>query len=169
MKKYGMIMFSVLMIVFIISPFGLQADKGKCDRDMKGKGMAIGKGHHDWELLKDIDEDILKEMQEMRLKNEEEMLDLRTKIEKKELEMEGILLEDKLDFKKILSIHDEVSALRQKVLRKRIEHKIEMYKLLPDDKKETARKMFLHGFLSRKHGKEGMHNCKGEPGPIMRK
>jgi Spy/CpxP family protein refolding chaperone len=108
-------------------------------------------------------------MQEMRLKNKEDMLDLGTKIKEKNLEMEGILLEDELDLKKILSIHDEISALRQKISRKRIEHKIEMYKLLPDDKKETARKMFLHGFSERKHGKEGMNNCKGGPGSFMGK
>lgn len=169
MKRYLTVIFSVLVIIFLISPLNLQADKGKCDGDMKGEGMVIGKGHHKWELLKDIDENILKKMQEMRLKNQEEMLDLKTQIERKELEMEKVLINDEIDFNKVLSIHDEISDLRQKISRKMIEHKIEMYKLLPDDKKEIARKMFLHGFSDRKHGKEGMHNCKGGPDPFMEK
>ena len=169
MKKYLIVLFSVLMIVFLISPSSLQADKGRFDRDMKGEGMSMEKGHHDWDFFRDLDEDILKKMQEMRLKNKEEILDLRTKIEKKELEMEKVLIDDDLDLNKVLSIHDDISALRQKISRKRIEQKIEMYKLLPDDKKETARKMFLHGFSDRKHGEEGMHNCKGGSRSFMGK
>lgn len=167
MKKNVIAVFLVLMIMFLVTSLNLQADKGKFDKDMKGEGKPMVGGHHDWAPFLDLDEDVLKKMEEMRLKNKEEMLDLRTKIEKKELEMERVLLEDELDFKKILSVHDEISALRQKISRKRIEHKIEMYKLLPDDKKEKARGMFLHRFLDGKHGAPGMHNCKDVPRPFM--
>lgn len=169
MKKYAIVVSSVLLLVFLVLPLTVQAEKGKCGKDMKGDGILMGKGPHGLELFRDLDEDILKKMQEMRLKNKEKMLDLRTEIGKRKLEMEKVLIEKELNFKKILSIHDEISKLEQEISRKRIEHKIEMYKLLPEDKKEMAKKMFLHGFLDRKHGGPGMHNFRGEPEHLMKK
>jgi len=169
MKKYAMLVFSILMVMSLVLPLTVRADKERNDRDMKGEGMSIGRGHHDAGIFRDLDEDILKKMQEMRLKNKEEMLDLRTQIQKKELEMEKVLLKEKLDLNKILSIHDEISNLRQKISRKRIEQKIEMYKLLPDDKKEGARKMFLQGFSDKKHRKPGMNDWRDKSGCRMGK
>jgi Spy/CpxP family protein refolding chaperone len=164
MKKYVIVVFSGLLIVSLILSFSLQADKGHYNRDMRVGGMSIGKGHHNGGLFQDLDEDILKKMQEMRLRNKEEMLDLKNQIGKKKLEMEKVLLEDKLDFKKILSIHNDISELKQKISRNRIEHKIEMYKILPDEKKEIAKRMFLHLFSREKHGRPGMNNWEREAG-----
>lgn len=169
MKKYVMLVFSILMIMSLVLPLTVRADKGRFDRDMKGEGMSIERGHHDAGIFRDLDEDILKKMQELRLKNKEEMLDLRTRIEKKELEMEKVLLKEKLDLNKVLSIHDEISDLRQKISRKKIEQKIEMYKLLPDGKKEEAKKIFMYKLLGKRHGKPGMHEKQGKPGCPRRK
>lgn len=170
MKKYSMIIFYVLMSIVLVSPLTMQAEEEQECHMMKsqeGEHM-MGKlggpmGHHDWFSSLNLDEDVLKKMQEMRLKNREKILELKNQIEKKELEMEKVLIDEKLDFKKLLSIHDEISNLRQKISREKIEQKIEMYKLLPDDKKEEARKMFFHRFLKRSHGKTGGHLQKGAP------
>jgi len=167
MKKYGMIMFSVLMSMFLILPLTLKADKGMYGRDVKGEGISMG--HYDWLSSLNLDEDVLKKMQEMKLKNKERMLELKNQIEKKELEMEKVLLDKKLDFNKILSIHDEIAALRQKISRKILEQRIEIYKLIPDDKKEEARKMFLHKFLRKGRGKFGMYEKQDRPGCHMNK
>jgi Spy/CpxP family protein refolding chaperone len=162
MKKYKMIMFSVLMSMLLVLPVTLLAERGMRYRDMKGEGIPIDRWHHHCFSSLDIDEDVLREMREMRLKNKENMLELKNQIEKKKLEMEKALLEEELDFKKILSIHDDISELRQKISRKMIEQKIEMYKLLPDDKKEEARKMFLRQFLGKGHRKPGMYGEEGK-------
>lgn len=165
MKRYLIVVVSVLMSVFVILPLTLQADRGMQGKDMMGEGMKMGGWHHDWLSNLNLDEEVLQKMQEMRLKNKERMLELKNQIEKKELEMEKVLMDKKLDFKKILSINDEIAALRQKISRGRLENKIEMYKLLPDEKKEEARKMFLHWFLKRGHKKNlgqmqrGMPDC----------
>ncbi len=149
MKKYEMIMFSVLMSIFLILPLTLQAGEGKKHDKMMGDKEYMGKMHHDWLSHLNLDEEVIQKMQEMRLKNKERMLELKNQIERKELEMEKVLMNKKLDFNKILSINDEISDLRQKISRERLENKIEMYKLLPDDKKEKAREMFLHRFKRR--------------------
>lgn len=163
MKKYVIVVLSVLMSFFLTSPLILKADRGMQGKEMMGEGLKTGGWHHDWLSNLNLDEEVLQKMQEMRLKNKERMLELKNQIEKKELEMEKILMDKKLDFKKILSINDEIAALRQKISRESLENKIEMYKLLPDDKKEEARKMFLHRFLKRGYAKTRGHSQKGSP------
>ncbi len=175
MKKYGMVMLYVLMGSLLVLPLTIKAEEGKTSEKMKGDKEYMGKMHHDWLSSLGLDEEVLQKMQEMRLKNKETMLELKNKIEKKELEMEKVLMEKKLDFNKILSIHDEISALRQKISRKMLENKIEMYKLIPEDKKEEAKKIFLHKFLRKgqkkcgMHGNPGMHGEEGKPGCPMKK
>jgi Spy/CpxP family protein refolding chaperone len=176
MKKYGMIMLSVLMGVLLVLPLTILAQETKEPPVMKPAGGAPmmrgpgdSMGHHDWLSSLNLDEEVLKKMQELRLKNKEKMLELKNQIEQKELEMEKVLMEKKLDFNKILSIHDEISALRQKMSRKTIENKIEMYKLIPDDKKEEAKKIFLYKFLGKGRGKPGMQGKQDNPGCPMKK
>lgn len=176
MKKYTMIMFSVLMGVLLVLPLKMQAEEPKEPSMMnpqEGEYMMRGPGgpmgHHDWLSYLNLDEKVTNKIQEMRLAHKEKMLELKNQIEKKELEMEKVLLEKKLDFNKILAIHDEISALRQKVARKMLEQKIEMYKLIPDDKKEEAKKIFLHKFLGKGHERPGMHGRHDNPGCPMRK
>lgn len=182
MKKYSMIIFYVLMSIVLVFPLTMQAEEEKEYHMMKSQeGEHMMKkpggpmGHHDWFSSLNLDEAVLKKVQEMRLKNKEKILELKNQIEKKELEMEKILMEKELDLNKILSIHDEISNLRQKISRKMIEQKIETYKLLPDDKKEEAKKLFLHRFLGKRHGKWGMHGKtemhgeEGKPGCPMNK
>jgi len=169
MKKYGMIMFSVLMSMFLILPLTLQAEKGMSGNKMKGERVSMGGWHHNWISSLDLDEGVLQKMQESKLKHKEKNLELKNQLEKKGLEMEKVLLEKKLNFNKILSINDEMSVLRQKMSRKNIENKIEMYKLIPDDKKEEAKKIFMYKFLGKGHGKPGMHEKQGKPGCPRRK
>jgi Spy/CpxP family protein refolding chaperone len=161
MKKYKMIMFSILMSMLLIFPIALKAKRGMHDRDMKGEGEKMGEWHHDWFYSLNLDEDVLREIQEMRLDHKGKILDLKNQIEKKELEIEKVLIEKKLDFNKLLYIHDEISDLRQKISRQKLEQKIEMYKLIPDDKKEEAKRIFLHRFSRKSHKGSGMP---GEPG-----
>ncbi len=169
MKKYIMIMFYVLMSAFLVLPLTVQAEERKKYEKMKVDKESMGKMHHGWLSSLNLEEEVLQKMKEMRLKNKEKILDLKNQIEKKELEMEKVLIEEELDFKKILSIHDEISDLRQKISRRMIEQKIEMYKLIPDDKKEEARKMFLHKFLGKRHGGSEMRGEQGKPGCPMGK
>ncbi len=169
MKKYGMIMLYILMGILLTLPFTIKAEKGMYGKDVKGERVSMGKWQHDWLSHLNLDEDVVQKMQEMRLKHKEKMLELKNQIEKKELEMEKVLLDKKIDFKKILSIHDEIAALRQKMSRSKLEHKIEMYKLIPDDKKEEAKRIFLYKFSRKGHGKFGMNEGRETPGCPMRR
>ena len=116
------------MSMLMVFPLTMMAEEGnECDamkahdgKHMMGQPGGM-KGHHDWLSSLNLDEDVLKKIQEMKLKNKEKILDLKNQIEKKELEMEKVLLEKKLDLNRILSIHDEIADLRQKISRKMIE------------------------------------------------
>jgi len=169
MKKYIMIIFFVMMSLLIAVPLNLQAEKGMSGNKMKGEGISMVGWHNDWFSPLNLDENVLEKMQEMRLKHKEKNLELKNQLDKKKLEMEKVLLEKKLNFNKILSINDEMSVLRQKMSRKNIEHKIEMYKLIPDDKKEEAKKIFMYKLLGKGHGKPGMYERQGKPGCPRRK
>jgi Spy/CpxP family protein refolding chaperone len=176
MKKYGMIMFFVLMIVLLVLPLTILAEETKGPSIMKpqeGEHMMRGPegrmGHHDWLSYLNLDEKVIQKIQEMRLAHKEKMIELNSKIAKKELEFEKVLLEKELNFTKLLSVYDEISDLKQELERKKIEHKIEIYKLIPDDKKEEAKKIFLHKFLGKGHGKFGMQEKQDNPGCPMKK
>jgi Spy/CpxP family protein refolding chaperone len=173
MKKYGMIMFFVLMSVLLVLPLTIQAEETKEPSMMKpheGEQMMKGPmGHHDWLSSLNLDEKVIQKIQEMKLAHKEKMIELNSKIAKKELEFEKVLLEKELNFSKLLSVYDEISDLKQELDRKKIEHKIEIYKLIPDDKKEEARKIFLHKFLGKGHGNPGMQEKQDNPGCPMKK
>ena len=169
MKKYGMIMFILVATVLLVVPLAVQAREGQECKKMEGGKEQVKKMHPDWLSSLDLDEDVLQKIKENKLKHKEKILELKNQVEKKKLEMEKVLMEKKLDFNKILSIHDEMANLKQKISRKMIEQKIEMYKLIPDDKKEKAREMFLHKFLGKRCGKSGMHGKKVDSGCPMKK
>ena len=164
MKKYKMIVSLILMSMLLVLPTALKAERGMRDRDMKGEGARMGEWHHGWLSSLDLDEDLLQKMQEMRLKNKEKILDFRNQIQKKELEMEKVLIQDNIDFKKLFSVNDEMSVLRQKISRQRLEQKIEMYKLIPDDEKEEAKRIFFHRFSGKRHKGSGRFDGRGRPG-----
>jgi Spy/CpxP family protein refolding chaperone len=164
MQKYKMIMFSIFMSMMLVLPANLKAERGMRDRDMKGEAAKMGGWHHNRFSSLDLDEDVLLKMREMRLKNKEKIIDLKNQIEKKELEMEKVLIEKKIDFKKLLSINDEIADLRQKISRQKLEQKIEMYKLIPDDKKEEVKRMFFHKFSGKRHKGSGKFDGMGRPG-----
>ena len=176
MKKYSIIMFSVLMSMLMVFPLTMMAEEGnECDamkahdgKHMMGQPGGM-KGHHDWLSSLNLDEDVLHKIKESKLKYKEKVLELKGELEKKELEMEKVLIEKELDLKKLLSIHDEMANLKQRISRKMIEQRIEMYKLIPEDKKEEAKKIFLHRFFGRKGHKkcvmhERMHGKMDDPG-----
>lgn len=87
----------------------------------------------------DLDEETVKKIEEMRLKYKEEMIDYRSKIEKAELELERILMEDRLDTRKLLSRYKEIAKLKEEIEIKKIEHRVNIYILIPDDKKDDAK------------------------------
>ena len=164
------------MSLFMVFPLTMQAEawkecnmmKSEDGKHMMGKPGGM-KGHHDWLSSLDLDEDVLQKIKESKLKHKEKIIELKNQLEKKKLEMEKVLIEKKLNFNKIFSIHDEMANLKHKISRKKIEQKIEMYKLLPDDKKEKAKGMLLHKFLRKGHGGLGMHGKHGDTNCPMEK
>jgi Spy/CpxP family protein refolding chaperone len=170
MKKYVIVMLAVLMASFFVLPLTMKAEEEKAGMEMKGHEESMTpmkEMHHDWLSSLNLDEKVTKKIQEIKLAHKEKMIELKSQLERKELEFEKVLLEKELDFNKLLAVHDEISVLKQKIERKMLEQKIEMYKLIPDDKKEEARKMFLHKFSRPEH--EGKPGGSGKPGCPMKK
>lgn len=87
----------------------------------------------------DLDDETVKKIKELKLKHREEMIDYRSKIEKAEVELERILIEDRLDTRKLLSRYKEIAKLKEGIEIKKIEHRVNIYDLIPDDKKDDAK------------------------------
>lgn len=92
----------------------------------------------------DLDENTEKKIKDMQLNHKEEMIDYKSKIEKLELEIERILIEDRLDTRKLLSKYRELAHLREEIAIKKIEHKINIFNLIPEDKKKDAKDLFFN-------------------------
>lgn len=87
----------------------------------------------------DLDDETVKKIKELKLKHREEMIDYRSKVEKAKLELERILMEDRLDTRKLLSRYKEIAKLKEEIEIKKIEHKVNIYDLIPDDNKDDAK------------------------------
>ncbi len=118
----------------------------------------------------DLDEKTEKEIEEMELEQREKMIDTRSKIEKLNIEIERILMEDRLDTRKLLSRYKEIAKLKEEIEIKKIEHKVNIYDLIPDEKKKDAKKILFyrqsHILKLRNVGdwnefREGMHKFRG--------
>lgn len=161
MKKFKIVMFLALGVSFLVLPLTVEAKKG---RALRAPDESIGKCYYGNFLPLDLKEDVLRKIQETRLNYKEDILELKNEVEKKRLEMEKVLLKGELNFDKLLSIHDKISTLRGKIGRQIMKQKIEIYKLIPDDKKENAKRMIFHRF-NHKMGPGKVRT----PGPLMNK
>jgi hypothetical protein len=108
-----------------------------------------------------LDETTEKKIKDLQLKHKEEMIDYRSKIEKLELEIERILMEERLDTGKLLSKYKELAELREEADVKKIEHKINIYNLIPEDKKKDAKDFFFNGHPNLKFYFKDLGDFKG--------
>ena len=195
MKRLGILM--AFLFVLLTTPITSFAEEGKLDKEiMKDIEVIVkmdeGEGPLDVEkyVLKlvgcpmerlaailDLDEKTEKKIEEMALQHEEEMIDIRSKIEKQEVAMERILLEDKLDTKKLLEKHKEITRFRETMSEKVIEHKVKIYNLIPADKKKDAKEILFRRHSHLRLGgmgdlgefRKGMHKFKEKMGFLKKR
>lgn len=125
----------------------------------------------------ELDEKTEKKIKEMALQHKEEMIDVRSKIEKQEVAMERILLKDRLDTKKLLAKHMEISKIKEEIARKKIEHKVKIYNLIPADKKKDAKEILFRRHSHPRLGgmgdlgefRKGMHKLKDKMGFLRKR
>lgn len=77
----------------------------------------------------------LKTFTGMRLEFQKEMLPLRTELKAKRLELESLLLIDKLNQRKIDSVIEEMGTTRTKIQKNRIAHRLAMRDQLTEEQK----------------------------------
>jgi len=195
MKRLGILM--AFLFVLLTTPITSFAEEDKLDKEiMKDIEVIVkmdeGEGPLDVEkyVLKlvgcpmerlaailDLDEKTEKKIEEMALQHEEEMIDIRSKIEKQEVAMERILLEDKLDTKKLLEKHKEITRFRETMSEKVIEHKVKIYNLIPADKKKDAKEILFRRHSHLRLGgmgdlgefRKGMHKFKEKMGFLKKR
>jgi len=142
MKKFGVLIVPALILCLLVFPLTIHAQKENTDKRLRTERKLAERYYHNWASL-DLDNDFLQKIKEIKLKHREKMIDLRSNIEKKELEFERVLMEEDLDVKKLLSINDEISNLRNEVVKEMFKQKIDIYEIIPADKKEEAKRIIF--------------------------
>ena len=143
MKKFKVLIVPVLILYLLVFPLTIQAQKENKDEKLRAERKLDERHFHGWASL-DIDKAILQKIKEIKLKHREKMIDLKSNIEKKELEFEKILMEEDLNAEKLLSINDDISNLRNEMIREMLKQKIDTYEIIPADKKEEAKRIIFH-------------------------
>lgn len=147
MKRFVIV--SALILYLLVFPLTIHGMKENIDQRSRAERKIAERYYHNWASL-DLDENILQKIKEIKLNHREKMIDLRSNIEKKELEFERVLMEEDLDLKKLLSINDEISNLRNEMVKDMLKQKIDIYEIIPADKKEEAKRIiFSRGLKDR--------------------
>jgi hypothetical protein len=196
MKKLGILMAFLFVFALLTTPITSFAQEDDLDETMKDIEVIVkmdegedplGIEKHVLKLvgypmerlaaILDLDEKTEKKVEEMALQHKEEMIDIRSKIEKQEVAMERILLEDKLDTKKLLAKYKEISKLKEEIAIKRIEHKLKIYDLIPADKKKDAKEIMFRRHSHLRLGgmgdlgefRKGMHTLREKMGFLKKR
>lgn len=107
-----------------------QGIKGKPEM-MKGSGMMMGEPEMSMEMEQ--------EMHKFRMKLHKEIAPLKTEIEIKEMELEALWMEEKLDVEKIVKKSQEIHKIQGQIQEKKIRHQLEIYKTLKPEQQKMFR------------------------------
>ena len=138
MKNLGKVVSLLFVSAILIAPLTSFAEKSEEEDFIKVEEIRRGLPA---EL--NLSEKVEKEIKSLDLKHREKMIDYRSNLEKKELELDKILMEDKLDTEKLLSKYEEISKAKEEIAKADIKHKIDIYKLIPEDKKKEAKEILF--------------------------
>lgn len=154
MKNFRIVTLSILLIAAIAIPLnGNQDGCGNCDEHGIHEKEHCD-GHRLWKKL-DLSDGTIEEIKDLKLEHQKEMIDLRSKIQQKRIEMKEIILADNLDEDRLLSVHNDIGELKFKMHEKSLKHRIEIYNLLPDEKKGSVKKMLFSHHAPHKELRHG--------------
>jgi Spy/CpxP family protein refolding chaperone len=143
MKKFRLAIITVSIVCLLVLSLTINAKEENPPQRLRNPIKAVEKFRGHWANL-DLEENTLQKIKEIRLKHREKMIDLKSNIEKKELEFERVLMEEDLDVNKLLSINDAISNLRNEMAKEMLKQRIDIYEIIPADKKGKAKRVIFH-------------------------
>lgn len=93
-----------------------------------------------------------KQIESRRIEFKEKMIDLRSQIEKKELEREKLYLNDEVSREKLVNLSKEISEIKTKMEITRVNHSMDVYEMLDANQKAVWKEMQI----KRERFKDGM-------------
>jgi Spy/CpxP family protein refolding chaperone len=119
---------------------------GKKGCDMRGMGPG-GPVFGDPAMMQKelgLTDEQVKKIGAINLEHRKKMLDLREKIAPKEIQLERLLLEDTVDFAKVRALLKEISDIKIDLHMLKIEHRIDIEKVLTPDQKAKMKMYRKH-------------------------
>ena len=106
------------------------------------------------------------------LNNRTRIIDLKARMEKEQVKLEGLLEEQKLDQPAVMKQYDRVEKARSALARERFKYLLEVRKIIGYDRFEQLKVIFrqrrmdmrMRGNKGMMPGPEGMHGPEGMPG-----
>ena len=103
----------------------------------------------------------VKKMADINRSHERKMLDYREKLAPKSIQLKKLLLDDVVDMAKVRSLVKEISDLRAELQILRIQHRLEIEKVLTPEQKAKMKQHRMHMMKKRGFGPEGARHYEG--------
>ena len=167
MRKGIQLVLATAVAIALAQP-ALYAQKGKkqvAEKD-RGKMCMMEKGgplFGNPERMKKelgLTDDQVKKIAEINKSHQMKKLDYREKLAPKDIQLKKLLLEDNVDMVRVRALLKEISDIRVEMQVLRIEHRLEIEKVLTPDQKAKMKSFRMH----KMHG-DKMHGGKGPRGP----
>jgi Spy/CpxP family protein refolding chaperone len=152
MKRLVIIFFALILT---ISLTGLNAQTKKDPVRYAGIGAKFIE-----EL--DLSETQVDQINNLRYAHQEEMIDLRSRVEKNRLEMLKLIGEDQIDTEKVIELSEQGSAIQAEMKRSKVNMWIDIYKLLDESQKKTWAKGFSRLGFELGFGRHDRRGMRGE-------
>lgn len=95
-------------------------------------------------------------LDELRIKHQEQMIDLRAELDKARLEMQKLRKSDKLNRSDVINHTKKMSSIRNKIAEARANHMMDMYEMLTDEQRKIWNDLKLDRPKLRDSGKKGL-------------
>jgi len=155
MKKISMILvFAALMVAQLFAQPGQGMRKGQGMPEMRG---VDGPGPRMIEVL-DLTVDQQKQMKDLKLKHDKEMIPLRADRLKATEELRLLKAQDKPNLKAINNKIDEVVALKAKIMKARARHQVEVKNILTEEQRLKWEERQMHRKGRKGHRGFGRHS-----------
>lgn len=99
-----------------------------------------------------------KKISELRLNHQERMIDLKSELEKKELQKEKILSNDQITRNDMLKITNEINEIRNRIDTERMNHEMDVYENLDNNQKIIWKDLQIKKDKMKDRMKDGVKN-----------
>ncbi len=168
MNRVKKILFGTLIALLLFGGIGTAFAWGSPqNRGVLPKAYGIASGYFDGVDL-NLSEEQVKKLQDLSLKYQKEMLELRNALQVKQLELRTLLLSKEPDQDKINSMVEEIGKLRTDIQKKALDYQIQMRKIFTPEQWDklysyrwNKRLCFPRFHCNREWGKDRVHGRRG--------